>query len=90
MQKILIILEAGKIYPSGITRGLIYRNYLKNKGYRFKFVNRNSPFLLQILIHPPSLMGFTNQALSSKIAYGMQFMHSWFINIFWQYQGVST
>ena len=29
MQKILIILEAGKINPSGITSGLIYRDLSK-------------------------------------------------------------
>jgi glycosyltransferase involved in cell wall biosynthesis len=68
MQNILIILEAGKAYPSGITRGLIYRDLLKINGYKYKYINRNSPFLLKIIIRPPWILGFTNPRWIAYIA----------------------
>jgi glycosyltransferase involved in cell wall biosynthesis len=67
-KKILIILEAGKINPSGITRALIYRNLFKKNGYKCKFINRNSSLLLHIIINPPSILGFMNPRLTLNIA----------------------
>jgi glycosyltransferase involved in cell wall biosynthesis len=49
MQKLLIILEAGKAYPSGIIRGLIYKDLFAKKAYVCKYVSRLPPFLIKLM-----------------------------------------
>jgi len=51
--RVLMVLEAGDLYPSGIIRGLIYREYLERDGHFVKFVSRlNVPFV-RLMNAPP-------------------------------------
>lgn len=68
MKKILVILEGGKAFPSGITRGYIYQELFKRYGYKIKFVNRNSQFLLKAQIRPPYLLRILNPAWVAFLA----------------------
>ena len=44
-KSVLVVLEMGKVLPSGYTRGLIYHEHLKRAGYKVKYVDHFSPAL---------------------------------------------
>lgn len=47
-KKILVILEAGDAMPSGVVRGLIYKQLFRVNGYDVRFINRLSPKLINL------------------------------------------
>jgi glycosyltransferase involved in cell wall biosynthesis len=51
--RILIILEAGEAFPSGVVRGTIYRDYFLEKGFEIRYLNRTYPPLVRLLMAPP-------------------------------------
>lgn len=54
--RLLVILPAGDQTPSGIVRGLIYKDLWRKRGYKVKFVSLLSPYLIQLLEVAPSFM----------------------------------
>lgn len=79
MMKILIIIEAGKIYPSGLVRGLIYKDLFKKYGYRYKYLNRNSPTLLNLAARPPWILRFMNPKWIASIALRLNAVYNMFM-----------
>ena len=56
--RVLMVLEAGDLYPSGTIRGLIYRDYFERDGHFVSFVSRlNVPFL-RLMNTPPRWLRF--------------------------------
>ena len=65
MKQVLVVLEAGDRWPSGVVRGLAYRDLLANHGFSSTFVSRqplrvmdwidNSPFVLRRIVGRPSV-----------------------------------
>lgn len=51
--RILIILEAGEAFPSGVVRGTIYRDYFLQKGFEVKYLNRTPELLARLMMTPP-------------------------------------
>jgi glycosyltransferase involved in cell wall biosynthesis len=51
--RILIILEAGEVIPSGVVRGTIYRDYFRQNGFEIKYLSRTFPPLASLLMTPP-------------------------------------
>jgi glycosyltransferase involved in cell wall biosynthesis len=51
--RILAILEAGDVYPSGVIRGLIYRDWFANDGDSVKFASRLHVPYLRLMNAPP-------------------------------------
>jgi len=49
MKKILVILEAGNAYPSGMVRALIYKDFFARNNYDYKYVNRQPSFLIKLM-----------------------------------------
>ena len=49
MHKVLVILEAGKAYPSGIIRGLIYKDLFNKNDYKAQYLNRLPSFLITLM-----------------------------------------
>jgi glycosyltransferase involved in cell wall biosynthesis len=45
MRRVLIALEVGDAYPSGLVRGLVYKDMFARRGYQATFVNRMDPVL---------------------------------------------
>lgn len=56
VRKVLAVLEAGSAMPSGIVRGLIYKDFFEKKGIQIKYVSRVSPTLLRLQQSPPSAL----------------------------------
>src|SRR4051812_12822289 len=54
IQKILIILENGDLFPSGTIRGLIYREHFRRAKMDVRYISRQSVPLARILNRPPT------------------------------------
>lgn len=50
--RILVILEAGDVYPSGFIRGLIYQDYFKRDGYEVEYINRLPASIVRLGEYP--------------------------------------
>src|SRR5437879_6109940 len=53
MHRILVVLKAGDVYPSGVTRGLVYRDHFRSHRYDAEYVSWLSPTLMRLLERPP-------------------------------------
>lgn len=51
--RVLMVLEAGDLYPSGTIRGLIYRDCFERDGYFVKFASRLNVPYLRLMNTPP-------------------------------------
>jgi len=47
--RILAVLEAGDVYPSGVIRGLIYREYFARDGHEVRFISRLNVTFLRLM-----------------------------------------
>jgi glycosyltransferase involved in cell wall biosynthesis len=47
-KRILVLLEGGDAYSSGVVRGLIYRDWFARSGHEATFVNRQHPALVRL------------------------------------------
>lgn len=50
--RVLIVLEAGGLVPSGLVRGLIYKDYFQKSGIEVRYVNRQYTPIFQLLVSP--------------------------------------
>lgn len=55
--RVLVLLEGGDAYPSGIVRGLAYREHFARAGYEAIYMNRRLPALARLIHRPPPLLG---------------------------------
>lgn len=68
--RILVLLEGGDAYPSGIVRGLVYRDHFAAAGYDAVYLNRRLPALARLIHQPPRLLGpFTSRPPGSLGVY---------------------
>jgi glycosyltransferase involved in cell wall biosynthesis len=51
-RRVLAVLEAGNAMPSGIVRGLIYKEFFQAQGIHIRYVNRVSPILFRFQHNP--------------------------------------
>lgn len=56
--RVLAILEAGDLYPSGTVRGLIYRKYFERDGIEIRFVSRIHLPIRRLMDSPPRWLRF--------------------------------
>ncbi|MFZ2492489.1 MAG: glycosyltransferase [Thermoanaerobaculia bacterium] len=69
--RILVLLEGGDAYPSGIVRGLVYREHFERAGYEAIYMNRRLPALARLIHRPPRLLGpLTSRPPGSLGIYG--------------------
>ena len=71
MKKILVILEAGDAIPSGVVRGLIYKEQFIKNGYEVRYINRFPAGIMKIVLSPRGVMkilvnAFLSGAFSSQ------------------------
>jgi glycosyltransferase involved in cell wall biosynthesis len=52
MRRVLVILEAGDVFPSGTIRALVYREFLTADGYEVRYVSRLQPGLRRFIQSP--------------------------------------
>ncbi len=55
-RRVLAVLEAGDVYPSGFLRVLIYRDLFAHAGYAVRYTSRLWPALRRALEHPPAAL----------------------------------
>ena len=54
--RVLVLLDVGDAYASGIVRGLVYREHFATAGYEAIFMNRRSQTLARLVHRPPHLL----------------------------------
>lgn len=55
-KRVLVVLEAHDVFPSGFVRGLIYKDYFKSNGFEAKYVNHVFPPFVRLLDNPPAIL----------------------------------
>lgn len=69
--RLLVLLEGGNAYPSGVVRGLVYRQHLAAAGYDAVFMNRRMQTLARLIHRPPRLLApLTSKPPGSLGIYG--------------------
>lgn len=67
-RRVLVILEAGDAYPSGVIRGLIYRDFFRNARIDARYTSRQWVPLIRFLFSPPkALAPFLSRAVTAVL-----------------------